>query len=148
MMMKLNKLFLSLFVILLFASCGVQYESTRVKSTSMTPDEVRLNLDLSNFELLGETEVSVDYRTYLGFINCLDSVNHEAYNRRIVNKVKLKGHKDFSLPRYLNRAAYKVVEAFPEADYYVPMYTRKKILKMFLGRQSEQAIVIKAYKLK
>lgn len=148
MKMKLNKLFLSLFVILWFASCGVQYESTRVKSVSMTPDVVRLDLDLSNFELLGETEVSVDYRTYLGFIRCLDSVNHEAYNRRIVNKVRLKGHKDFSLPRSLNRAVYKVVEAYPAADYYVPMFTQKKIMKMFLGRQTEQTVVIKAYQLK
>jgi len=148
MMMKLKKLFLSLFVVLLFASCGVQYESTRVKSTSLTPDVVRLDLDLSDFELLGETEVSVNYRTYLGYIRCLDSVNHEAYNRRVVNKVTLKGHKDFSLPRYLDLAAYKVVEAYPTADYYVPAYTHQKIWKMFLGRQIQQSVVIKAYKLK
>ncbi len=147
-MMKNYNLFLPFFMVAVLSSCGVQYESARVKSTSMTPDEVRLELDMSNFELLGETEVSVGYRTYLGFISCLDSVNHQAYNRRQVQKVALKGHKDFCLPRYLNRAAYKVIDAFPTADYYVPMYTRKNLLRMFLGRQTEQSIVIKAYKLK
>lgn len=147
-MMKYNNLILSFFMVVILSSCGVQYEATRVKSTSMTPDVVRLDLDLSNFELLGETEISVGYRTYLGFISSLDSVNHQAYNRRMVQKVTLKGHKDFCLPRYLDRAAYKVIEEYPGADYYVPMYTHKNILRMFLGRQTERAMVIKAYKFK
>lgn len=147
-MMKFKYTFLSLIVILLLASCGVQYDYTKVKSTSLTPDVVRLNMNLENFEPLGETEISVNFRTYLGFITCLDSINNIAYERRVVNKVVLKGHKDFNLHRYLDRATNKVIREFPEADYYVPMYTSRQVLKMFLGRSTRETMVIKAYKLK
>lgn len=147
-MIKYRNLFLSLCVMLLLASCGVQYNYNRVKSTSLTPDVVRLNLDLENFELLGETKISVNYRTYLGFITSLDSINDRAYNRRAIDKVAFKGFKDFRIPRYLKKAAYKVIEAYPDADYYVPAYTHTSILKLFLGRSTEREMVIKAYKLK
>lgn len=135
-------------LLVLLASCGVQYDYTRVKSTSLTPDVVRLNMNLSDFEVLGETEISVDYRTYLGFIRANDSINHKAYDRRVVNKVSFAGNKDFCLPSYLKKAAYKVTETFPNADYYAPVYVNKKVLRMFLGRRTERTMVIKAYKLK
>lgn len=141
-------LFSVLCISLLFTSCGSLYDYTNVRSTALTPDVVRMDINIDKLEPLGEMEVSVDYRTYLGFIRSLDSINHIAYDRREINKVHLKGPKDFAVPRYLNRATYKITEAFPNADYYVPMYTSRKLIRMFLGRQTRQSMMIKAYKLK
>lgn len=135
-------------IVIFFSSCGTWYEQSKVRSASLVPDVVRLDINIDQMELLGEQSISVDYRTYLGFIHALDSINHVAYDRRNIDKVVFKGPKDFILPRYLDRAASKILEAFPNADYYVPMYSTCKENRMFLGRRTKQSMVIKAYRLK
>lgn len=147
-MVKYKFIIITTLVVTLFTSCGTLYEKNKVRTTSLIPDIVRLDMNIEQLELLGEQQISVDYRTYLGFIHALDSINNVAYDRRNITKVVFKGTKDFILPRYLNHAAVKVIEAFPDADYYVPMYSSCKENRMFLGRKTQKTMIIKAYKLK
>lgn len=140
-----------LFCLFVFAgvtSCSGLYDYTKVNGTSFVPNEVRLNLDLNDFELLGATSVSVSWRSYFGIFHLLDEVNGQIYDRRNVKKVNWYGHKDFPVHGRVNRATYKVVEEYPNADYYVPMYANRQVMRMFLGKRVKQELVIKAYKLK
>lgn len=133
---------------LLLTACGTKQNLMKVNTASLMPQVVRLELNMSDYEVLGETPVSVEYRRYFGFITALDSVNHQEYDRRNVNIVRLRGHKDFILGRFLNKATYKVVEAYPQADFFVPVYTSEKVQKMFMGRQVTRKAVLRAYKMK
>ena len=45
-------------------------------------------------------------------------------------------------------ALYKVVEEYPDADYYVPVIKKTEVERMFLGRYVKESVTIKAYKLK
>ena len=45
-------------------------------------------------------------------------------------------------------ALYKVVEEYPEADYYVPVIKQTEVERMFLGKFTKESVTLKAYKLK
>lgn len=147
-MAKYKFITIIILVVTLFSSCGTLYEQSKIRSTSLVPDVIRLDMNIEQLELLGEQKISVNYRTYLGFIHALDSINDVAYDRRNINKVVFKGSKDFILPRYLSHAASKVIEIFPNADYYVPVYSSCQESRMFLGRKTRKSMIIKAYKFK
>jgi hypothetical protein len=147
--MKNNTLkLLSLTGLLFFVSCSGMYHYNKVNTISLTPDHVRLNMDMDNLELLGSTTISVTSRTYFGIFKTIDSVNNVKYNFREVKKVYLDKKNSISLSKDLQKAAYKVIEEYPDADFYVPVYSQKQLCRMFLGRQQTKTAVIKAFKLK
>lgn len=129
-------------------SCRGVYQYNNVRTMDMSPTEVRLDLQLDDFELLGETSITVDTRTYLGIFRKIDSINGEEYNFREVRKVKLVGWNHIDLSPTLKKAAYKIVEEYPDADYYVPVYKKREIERLFLGRYQKETAVIKAYKVR
>ncbi len=129
-------------------SCRGVYQYNRTRAMDMSPTEVRLDLQLEDFELLGESCITVDTRTYLGIFRTIDSINGEEYNFRDVKKVKLVGWNHMHLSPALKKAAYKIVEEYPEADYFVPVYKKKELERLFLGRYQREMAVIKAYKVK
>jgi hypothetical protein len=149
MMRKNNVLkLLACAAIVFFSSCSGLYHYNQVNTTSFSPDNVRLDMDLSDFELQGSTTISVSTRVYFGLFKKTDFINDVQYNFREVKKVNLQGHQRISLSNDLRKAAYKVIEAYPNADFYVPVYTQKEVHRMFLGRQQTTTAVIKAFKLK
>lgn len=129
-------------------SCSGLYDYTKVNSASFVPEDVRLNMDMKDFELLGATSVSVSMRNYFGIFHMIDEINGEVYNRRNIKKVDWYGYKQFPVRGRINKATYKAVEEYPEADYYVPMYSNRQVMRMFLGKRVKQELIIKAYKLK
>lgn len=144
--MKYSLLFL--IAALTMSACSNYYTRTERRSTSLTPDHVRLNVDLSDFEYLGKTEISVKSREYFGFIQQIDSVNNRPYNYRDVRIVELSGQHDIRLTPDMQKAAYKVLDEFPDATYYIVSSNYEKVHRLFLGKWKLQTMEVQAYKYK
>ena len=132
----------------LFASCSNYYTWSERRTVSLTPNDVRLNINLSDFEYLGKTEISARSRQYLGFINVIDSINNQPYNYRDLRIVRLTGPRDIRLSADLQKAAYKVLDDFPDATYYVVSSDYQKVHRLFLGKWWLHTMEIQAYKYK
>ena len=76
-------------IALSFSSCSGLQQVSDVQTASFAPTFVRVDANINDYELLGETTVSVESREYLGFIDVLDRVNGEEYNFRDVKIVEL-----------------------------------------------------------
>ena len=74
------------------------------------------------------------------------SSNGVEYDRRTVHKVSLKGEKDIKLPPVMKKALYKVVDMYPDADYFMPVYVKSEQQKMFGGKYVSRKALIRAYK--
>lgn len=137
--MKIYKLLLlSVGLMLCLSSCSV------VRQSTYSPRAVEHNLCMADFEYLGETEISVEYRKYLGIFRTIDVINGQSYDGKTVERMDLPG---CSSP-ILSRASYKVLDEYPEADYLVVSRTRKSIERLLLGSEVKTYAKIKAYKLK
>ena len=134
---------------LLSTSCTLgRFSHKTVPATSFAPQVVKLNLTLDQFEYLGEVEISVSQKTYFGMFTKLDSINglpKDIHNKKFT---KFYGNKDIPIKGIMKRAAYKAIEEFPDADYYIPVNYQKNVSRMFLGSSKTKKMRIKAYKLK
>ncbi len=130
-------------ITVLSVSCSV----TRMSVAS--PDRMQLNITMADLEYLGESEISVEYRTYLGFINVVDAVNGAPYDRQETKKlVVTKGSSSGSkVPDVLDQAADKLTEEYPTADYFRIVSTKVQKNRLFLGGQSVITAKVKAYRL-
>lgn len=147
--MKRNLLlFLTIILVAFLSSCSGLYSYKKAQSASLMPDQVRLNLEMNDMELLGETTISMQTRTYLGIFKQIDFINGEVYNFRKVTHVQLNGDQQIKMPKDMEKAAYKVLQAYPNADYYVPVSSHEEVNRMFLGNSKTKTMVIKAYKFK
>jgi len=134
----------------LFAtSCTLgKFSYKTAPATSFTPQIVRLDLTMDQFEYLGETEISVTSKTYFCMFRKIESINglpKELRNKKIT---VFYGNKDIPVNGIMKRAAYKVIEDFPNADYYVPVSYQEEVNRMFLGNTKTIKMKIKAYKFK
>ncbi|MBE6336450.1 MAG: hypothetical protein E7066_07245 [Lentimicrobiaceae bacterium] len=136
------------FTVLLFSSCSGLRQVSGVQSTSFVPDYVRIEANINDYAQLGESTVTLEYREYLGFINKIDKVNGEDYNFRDVKIIELEGKTNIKLNGDIKKALYKVVEEYPNADYYVPVMKQTEVERMFLGKYIKESVILKAYKLK
>ncbi len=139
---------LVLFSLLAFNSCRGVYVYNTGQTLGLTPKEIRLDLCMDDFDFLGETTISVESRVYFGIFRTIDRINEIDYNFREFKNLSLTGWSSLNLKGNLKKAAYKVVEDYPDADYYVPVYATREVDRMFLGRYEKELLVIKAYKLK
>ena len=119
-----------------------------VQSASFVPDYVRVDANINDYEQLGETTVTIESREYLGFISKIDRINGIDYNFRDVKIVELEGNTNIKLNGNIKKALYKVIDEYPNADYYVPVVKKTEVEKMFLGKYKKESVVIKAYSLK
>ena len=127
------------------SSCSVTRNRTFTPSYS-----VRLDVQPSDVEFLGETEISVEYQTYLGFIRIIDRINGKPYDGKTRNFSKLGGtqfDKTALYTRSLDRAAYKVIEKFPNASYYMVAHQTVERNRMFLSSDVKVKATVRAYRL-
>ena len=75
--MKTIKLLLCTLAVTVLASCSV------VKHGAYAPDRIQMNIELSDLVFLGETEISVEYDTYLGIFSRIDKINGEPYDGKV-----------------------------------------------------------------
>ncbi|WP_162555983.1 hypothetical protein [Reichenbachiella versicolor] len=147
--MNLKSLIAFVVMAVMASSCATSgfYTKSERRTVKMSPDIVRLDLDIDNFENLGSTEVSVISRSYFG-IKRIDSVNNQFFNRRDVKIVELTGFSDLKLKQGVQKAAYKVVDEYPDADYYVVSRDYRKEQRLFLGKKVWRYVDIQAWKYK
>lgn len=132
----------ALCLIMLATSCSI------TRNRVFVPDATRLELSMSDLEYLGETEISVEYRKYLGFITRIDRLNGIPYDRQEIKTFDMGATRSLNLYERLDRASYKLLEDFPEGDYFVVTNQTKSITRLFLGSQIEVKARVKAYSLK
>lgn len=140
--MKLVKYLFFLAVTFCVASCGTLSKSD--------PYKLKANLELraSDLELCGETEISCEYDTYLGFIRHLNKVNGEVYQPGDKKMLSIsQAGLDFK-NRGMRLAAAKVREQFPEACYFQVVMQTKQTDVLFLGGTTKRTAKVRAYKLK
>lgn len=148
--MKRSLLVLTMMALMMlsFSSCSGLQQVSEVQSTSFAPTFVRVDANISDYVLLGETTVSVERKEYFGLIDKIDKINGEYYNFRDVKIVEFEGRNNIKLRGDIKKALYKVVEDYPEADYYVPVMKTTEVERLFLGKLIKESVTIKAYKLK
>lgn len=139
-MKRISSVILVLVATLLAASCSIVSRST------FSADRTQLNIGMDDLEYLGETEISVEYSTYLGIFTRVDKVNGAVYDRKVKNFTSL--HTNTVLARKLNIASHKALEDYPEANYFIVtnQHTTKDVL--FLGSAKVVTAKVKAYKIK
>ena len=130
---------------LLFTSCG-----TTTKTRSFSPQITQLIYSNDDLEFLGETEVSVNYSTWLfgAFyqIHTVNGVEYDSSNKKITNLSN-----GIYLPYIgskLAKATYKVVEQYPEARYFQIVRQTSSKEKLFLGNEITKTALIRAYKIR
>lgn len=141
-MKKIHYTLLSV-MLLALSSCG-----TLSKTNAFRPDDVQLNINMSDLIYLGQTEVSVSYRTYLGFIRVIDQVNKESYNSFDVQKTSFDKCMSGLLHGPIQKATYKAINDYPEATYFQPIYKTIHKNRLFLGNEVTTTAIIRAYKFK
>jgi hypothetical protein len=148
-MKNLFKIIICVAIVGFFSACSIgQHTYNTARTTNLSPDIVRLDLSLSDFEFLGEVKVNVEYRTYLKGIMVYETINGEPYNRRVSRHVSFAGKSPVFLSFPIRKATYKVIETYPDADYYVPVFTDKVKENFFLGSRIKEEVVFKVYKQK
>jgi hypothetical protein len=150
-MKVLNKILIPLIVLVLFASCSVRTNKLMNTGTFM-PNDIRLNQTMSDFEFLGEGEVSVEYGRYLFFFSHLNLINGKEVARRNQTIINFSGSGNFSftlLPNTkIRRAVYEMHVKYPTADFLVPVNIITEKQGMILGSKVKQTMKVKAYKIK
>jgi len=144
-MNKINKyIVIPILLACLLSACGT-VTHTRKKS-SFEPDKVTLKINISDLNYLGESEVTLSYSKYLGFIYSLEEINGIQYDPTNVKETKIDGV--YIPQKYVSKALYKVLDDYPDATYYQLVYNQMEVHKLFMGKELKQTIRIKAYSFK
>ena len=139
--MKLYRFLLLAAVVASLSACSV----TRHRPYAV--EDTRLNLAMSDLEYLGESEISVDYRKYAGFITVIDSINGVPYDGVEIKTAEL-GNVPGGMYDKLHRATYKVIEDYPEAEYFMVVSQNVSRTRLFLGSEVSVKAKVKAFKIK
>jgi len=131
----------------LFTSCMGTNTIKSSRTASFYPDIVRYDLTSADIEYLGEMDISVAYRRYLGVFRVFEQINDEEVSNRTRNSISLYGDKNLPVGPLLRRAMYDVHARYPEADFLIPVYVIDEVETLFLGRKVRKSAKIKAYKL-
>ena len=144
-MKNLKYLFMVGVAAMLFTSCG-----TTTSTRSFSPQITQLIYSNDDLEFLGETEVSVNYSTWLfgAFyqIHTVNGVEYDSSNKKITqlsNGIYLP-----VIGSKLAKATYKVIDQFPEARYFQVVRQTSECEKLFLGNEYTKKALIRAYKIR
>lgn len=141
--MKWNKILGGLLCALCMVSCG-----TVQTNKPFTVGDIRLEMSMDDLNYLGESEISVEYDTYLGFITRIQKVNGEEYNPLYTRKLNIPTQGLALSSEGMDLAAYKVLEDFPQAVYFQVVFERTETQKLFLGSVKKTTAKVRAYSLK
>ncbi len=140
--------FLMILVIVAFSSCVSTSTTRSGKTASFYPDQVRFDLTSSDFEFVGEMDISVKYSQYLGVIRIFELINNKEVSRRNINTMSVYGRRSIPLSPVMYRALYDVYAEYPDADFTIPSYVIEEQENLFLGKKIKKTARIKVYKLK
>lgn len=142
--MKITKLLTLAALVLCLASCGTVQKSEPYKVSS-----TRMELNMNDFVFLGESEISCEYDTYLGFIHRLNTVNGEMFNpgEKMSLSVATNNWKLFR-GKGMKYAAAKLLKKYPDAHYFQVVMEQKNTDVLFLGSSTRQVAKVRVYKFK
>lgn len=108
----------------------------------------KLEMNMSDLVFLGESEISCEYDTYLGFIHHINKVNGEVYTPgdKTTLDIPQRGLK-FST-KGMKLAAGKLLNKYPDARYFQVVLETKNTDVMFLGSTTKRTAKVRAYKFK
>lgn len=135
-------------VIYFVTSCGSINTSRSGNTSTFLPDIITFDLKLTDVELLGEMDISVNYSQYMGIFKIFELINNQEVSARTVNTMAMYGKKNLPLSPMLKRALFDVYIKYPAADFIIPVYVIEEQQKFFLGKKIKKSARIKAYKLK
>jgi hypothetical protein len=131
--------------VVLLLGCKTTTQTTR--KSAFYPDEVHLRINMSELEVVGETEITVSYHTYLGLITVINEVNGEQYDPYNVQTTSIEGV-SFGMGSQLNKAAAKILDEYPGATYYHLVYKKKTVDPLILGKEILETALVRAYNFK
>lgn len=140
--MKLYKFIPVLIIALCMASCGTLSKSSPYSVNT----ELEMNMD--DLVFLGESEVSCEYDTYLGFIRSLQKVNGEVYQPGTKVKLNLPGRGILKSCKGMQLAAAKLLTDYPEGRYFQVVMETKETDVLFLGSTTKRVAKVRVYKFK
>ena len=126
----------------LLSSCG-----THTKSTPYTTASA-LEIHMSDLQYLGESQISCEYNTYLGFIRSISKINGQDYVPGNDVQLSVEGGLLKFNSKGMNLAAQKLLEDYPEATYFQIVMDTKQTDVMFLGSTTLRKAKVRAYKFK
>lgn len=141
-----------LLLMFLMNSCYNSTHITRTKAFHPNASEVHLRINMSDLELVGETEINISYQQYrflffLPYISFsrIKQVNGETYDPYHKNITNISGL-SFGMTSKLNKASNKIIEEYPGAAYYYIVYKKKAVERiMFMGKEVNEKAVIRVY---
>lgn len=145
--MKIVKIIIaSVAAAFLLAGCGVVD-----RSASYVTGGNQLIIQMDQLEYIGESEISVNYDKNFGITRIL-KINGADYDPAVKKYGNIGTQPGLfragTLSNKLDRAAYKVYEDFPQAEYFIVVRQQSVTRKLFLGRSVEAKAVVRAYKFK
>lgn len=141
-MKKLSFLF-CIVCALVLTSCG-----TAKHAKVFRPDNVQLNISLSELQYLGDCEISVSYDTYFGIFTRINTVNGEAYNSLEHTSADITPFMGTLSSGPVELAAYKVLQQYPTASYFLPICQTTTTTKLLFGSEKTVNATVRAYSLK
>ncbi len=140
--MKLYKILPLFILVACLTSCGML---TKNKPFSVG---TKLEMNMHDLEFLGESEISCEYDTYLGFIRSLQKVNGEVYQPG--DKVKLNiPQSGLNLScKGMQIAAAKLLTQYPDGRYFQIVMETTETDVLFLGSTTKRSAKIRVYKFK
>jgi hypothetical protein len=139
---------LLILVLVTFSSCVSTSTSRSARTTSFYPDLVKFDLTSSDFEQIGEMDISVQYSQYLRIIKIFELINDKEVSKRNVSTMSVYGNRNLPLSPSMYRALYDVYVKYPNADFTIPTYVIEETENLFLGKKIKKTARIKVYKLK
>lgn len=140
--MKLYKVLLTAVAVACLTACG-----TTKKSVPYTVG-TRLELSMQDLQFLGEGIISCEYDTYFGFIKHLQKVNGEDYIPGNDVKLNLPASMLNLNSKGMRIAAAKLLQQYPEAEYFQVVMDTKETDVAFLGSSTKRTVKVRVYKFK
>lgn len=135
--MKLKNILPVIVAVFALVSCGTLQKSE--------PFAVKTNLEMkmSDMVFLGESEISCQYDTYLGFIRHYNYINGEVYQPGQKSKLNIP-HSGIS-NKGMELAAAKMLAKYPEARFFQVVMETKNTDVLFLGGTTTRTAKLRAY---
>lgn len=148
-MKKIKNIFLfAIPVALLLSSCAATKTQKGMRTTTFMPDRVEMRITLEDFEMVGESTVTVTYNKYLAGIKVLRLINGKEVAKRNVNTIQTYGRTWMPIGAYLERALYDAQLEIKDAEIFIPVNIMTETETMFLGSKIKKTMKVRAYKMK
>ncbi|MCR4918516.1 MAG: hypothetical protein K5928_01695 [Prevotella sp.] len=140
--MKTYKVLMVVAAILTLSACGT------TKNSSPYTVATELQFNMNDLVFLGESEISCEYDTYLGFIRQISKINGEPYQPGKDVKLNLSQGMINLNGKGMKLAAAKIIQDYPDATYFIKVMDTKETDVLFLGATTKRTAKVRAYKFK